>query len=158
MQEGLRAQLGISLFVILVFLVGLGVGVLLDARLSGPERLPLRGFHFARGRVPGRPPARPLVRHERRSPARLLRSLGPSLDLSDEQAERLKALFQTQREQFGEARRGMRQKLDARRKTFRTALTEILTPEQMELFKERGRGRRGRANADRRFPPRSRRR
>ena len=156
MKEGLRAQLGVSLFVILVFLMGLGVGVLLEARLSGPGRLPPRGFHFARGRVPGQPPARPLVRHERRSPGRTLRHLGTSLDLSDEQTERLKALFQTQREQFGEVRRGMRQQWDTRREAFRTSIAEILTPAQMELFKKKARGRRGRANAGRRSSTRPR--
>ena len=140
MKETLRTQLWVSLFALLVFLIGLGAGILLDARLSGPGRPLLRGLDSSRGRLFGRP----RIGYERRSPVRVLRRLETVLDLSVEQSESLRALFRTRREQFGEIARGMRQQLDTRRDEFRASVAEILTPTQMELFEENFRGRRGR--------------
>ena len=150
MKEGLSTQLWVSLSVIVVFLMGLGTGVLLDTRFSGSGRPPLRGPEFVRGRPPGRPP----IWRQRRAPNRTLRRLGTTLDLSEEQTERLQALFRTQREQFGEIGRDMRQQLDSRREAFRTSVADILTPTQMELFEERSRGRRGLARVSRNPSPR----
>ena len=144
MKEGLSTQLWVSLSVIVVFLMGLGTGVLLDARFSGSGRPPLRGLESVRGR----PPGRPHIWHERRAPNRILRRLGTTLDLSGEQTEGLQALFRTQREQSGEIGRDMRQQLGTRREAFRTSVAEILTPTQMELFEERFRGRRGRTRGN----------
>lgn len=162
MKEGLSTQLWVSLSVIVVFLIGLGTGVLLDARFSGSGRPPLRGLESVRGRPPlrgfesvrGRPPGRPHIWRERRAPSRMLRRLRTTLDLSEEQVERLQALSRTQREQFGEIGRDMRQQLDSRREAFRTSVADILTPAQMELFEERFRGRRGRARVSRNPRPR----
>ena len=84
----------------------------------------------------------------------MLRRLETALDLSGEQTERLEALFQMQREQLDEIGRGMRQQSDIRKEAFRTSVSEILTPTQMELFKNRFRGRRGRTRMSR--TPRSR--
>ena len=150
MKEGLSTQLWVSLSVIVVFLMGLGTGVLLDARFPGSGRPPLRGFESVRGR----PSGRPHIWRERRAPSRMLRRLRTTLDLSEEQIERLQALFRTQREQFGEIGRDMRQQLDSRREAFRTSVADILTPTQMELFEERFRGRRGRARVSRNPRPR----
>ena len=154
MKEDLRTQLWVSLFVIVVFLMGLGTGVLFDARLPGSGRPPIRGLDSLHERTPRRPPARSLIGYQGRAPGRMLRRLGTSLDLSDEQTESLEALFQTQREQFGEIGRGMRQQLDTRREAFQTSIAEILTPAQMELFEEQFRGRQSRAHARRHPRPR----
>ena len=147
MKETLRTQLWVSLFALLVFLIGLGAGIVIDTRLSGPGRPPLRGLDSPRGRPFGRPPlrvldssrgrlsGRPRIGYERRSPVRVLRRLETVLDLNAEQSESLRALFRTRREQFGEI---------ARRDEFRASVAEILTPTQMELFEENVRGRRGR--------------
>ena len=145
MREGLSTALLVSLSLIVVFLMGLGTGVLSNARFSDSGRPQLRGFESVRGRPPGRPPGRPHIGYERRGPNRSLRRLGTRLDLSEEQTERLQALFRTQREQSDEIGRDMRQQLDTRREAFRTSVAEILTPTQMELFQERFQGRRGRA-------------
>ena len=159
MKETLRTQLWVSLFALLVFLIGLGAGIVLDTRLSGPGRPPLRGLDSPRGRPFGRPPlrvldssrgrlfGRPRIGYERRSPVRVLRRLETVLDLNAEQSESLRALFRTRREQFGEIARGMHQQLDTRRDEFRASVAEILTPTQMELFEENVRGRRGRTRA-----------
>ena len=153
MKEGLSTQLWVSVSVIVVFLMGLGTGVLLDARFSGSGRPPLRGLESVRGRPPGRPPGRPHIWHERRAPNRMLRRLGTTLDLSGEQTERLQALFRTQREQSGEIGRDMRQQLDTRREAFRASVAEILTPTQMELFEKKFRGKRGRTRVNRKLRP-----
>ena len=149
MKEYLRTQLWVSLSVIVVFLMGLGAGILFDARLSVSWRPPLRGLESVGGRLPGRPPGRTLIGYERRSPGRMLRRLDTALGLSGEQTERLEALFQTQREQLDESGRDMRQQSDIRKAAFRTSVVEILTPTQMELFKDRFRGRRGRTRMSR---------
>ena len=154
MKEDLRTQLWVSLFAIVVFLMGLGTGVLLDARLPGSRRPLIRGFDSFHERTPGRPPARSLIGYQRRAPGRMLRRLGASLDLSDEQTENLEALFQTQRDQSGEIGRDMRQQLETRREAFRTSVSEILTPAQMERFEKQLRGRRSRAYASRHPRPR----
>ena len=150
MKQDLRTQLWVSLSVLVVFLLGLGAGILFDARLSISWRPPLRGHEF----IGGRPPGRTLISRERRSPGRMLRRLETALDLSGEQTERLEALFQTQREQLDETGRDMRQQSDIRKEAFRTSVSEILTPTQMELFKDRFRGRRGRTRMSRTPRPR----
>ena len=143
----------------LIFVVGLLVGVLglvllspetrIEIRLGGSTHASDRGLDSFHERTPGRPPTRSLIGYQGRAPGRMLRRLGTSLDLSDEQTESLEALFQTQREQFGEIRRDMRQQLDTRREAFQTSVAEILTPAQMELFEEQFRGRRNRGHASR---------
>ena len=154
MKEDLRTQLWGSLFAIVVFLLGFGTGVLFDARLPGSRRPPIRGLDSFHERTPGRPPARSLIEYQGRAPGKMLRRLGTSLGLSDEQTESLKALFQTQREQFGEIGLDMRQQLDTRREAFQTSVAEILTPAQMELFEEKFRGRRSRTRVSRQPRPR----
>ena len=144
-MRDLRTHLWISLFILAVFLVVLGIVVYLIPGLSGPPmmysaagRASPRGFNFSHRRPPGRPP----VGDKSRAPGRILRRLGTVLELSEEQSERLEALFQTQREQ-----------LDTRREAFRASVAEILTPTQMELFEKKFRGKRGRTRVNRKLRP-----
>lgn len=131
-----RTRLWIALFVLVVFLAGLGAGIVAGPWLDRGAR-PDGGF----GR--GGPRA---ARSER-----LVERMSSRLDLSDEQSERLRALFDARRDRFRALSREARERLAAERRSFRTAIADILTPDQMEVFEteflrmggRRGPGRRG---------------
>ena len=144
MSVEMRTRVWIGLFVLVVFLAGLGAGIVAAPWLgSGPRP----GFGPGRGG----PPVPPIS-------GRMLERIGSRLDLSDEQSERLSALFDARRERFRtigrEMRREMRARFVAEQETLLAAIAEILTPAQMELFdaeiarlgEERGRGDRRRRN------------
>ena len=129
-----RTRLWIALFVLVVFLAGLGAGIVAAPWLDrgGPP-----GPGFGRAGVPP----------EGRS-GRLVERMSARLELSDEQAARLGALFDARRDRFRAMSREMRERLASERATFRTAVAEILTPAQLARFEAeflRLDGRRGRA-------------
>ena len=143
----MRAWVG--LFVLVVFLAGLAAGVVAAPWLGfGPRP----GFGFSRS-GPGRPPMS----------SRLIERMSSTLDLTDDQTVRLEAVLDARRDTFRAISRDMRNRVEAERETFRSAIAEILTPEQMERFEseivrmgeERG-GRRGgrRERGGMRGPPR----
>lgn len=124
MTVEMRTRVWLALFVLVVFLAGLGAGIV---------AAPWLGFGPRPGFGPGRggPPVPPIS-------GRMLERIGSRLDLSDEQRERLSALFQARRERFRtigrEMRREMRARFVAEQETLRAAIAEILTPAQMALF------------------------
>ena len=124
MNTEMRTRMWVSLFVLVVFLAGLGAGIVASPWLALGQRP---------GLGPGRggPPVPPLR-------GRVLERMASRLDMSDEQRERLSALFEARRERFRaidrEMRRNMRDRFAAEQRTFRTAIAEILTPAQMDLF------------------------
>lgn len=125
MNAGMRTRMWISLFVLVVFLAGLGAGIAGATWLSRGGRDP--GF----GPGGGAPPVPPMG-------GRVLNRMASRLDMSDEQRERLSELFDARRERFRAIDREMRRELRARfaaeQGTFRAAIAGILTPEQMTLF------------------------
>ena len=124
MTVEMRTRVWISLFVLVVFLAGLGAGMV---------AAPWLGLGPRPGLGPGRggPPVPPVS-------GRMLERIGARLDLSNEQSERLSVLFDARRERFRtigrEMRREMRARFVAEQETLRAAIAEILTPAQMELF------------------------
>ena len=124
MNPEMRTRMWVSLFVLVVFLAGLGAGIIAAPWLG---RAPRAGFGPGRGG----PPVPPMS-------GRVLQRMAATLDLSDEQNTRLAALFDARRERFGainrEMRRDMRARFAAEQETLRAAIAEILTPAQMELF------------------------
>ena len=124
MTVDMRTRVWIALFVLVVFLAGLGAGIV---------AAPWLGFGPRPGFGPGRggPPVPPIS-------GRMLERIASRLDLGDEQSERLAALFDARRERFRtigrEMRREMRARFVAEQETLRAAIAEILTPAQMELF------------------------
>ena len=56
------------------------------------------------------------------------------LDLREEQTARLRTLFDARRDRVRTLRREMRERLAAEQGSFRTAIADVLTPEQMETF------------------------
>ena len=130
-MNNLQTQLSISVFVLVVFLIGLGAGTVGTNWLnSGP---PI-GRRFGPGgpRGPGGPgrldPPIPFVNE------RLVERLSSSFDLTDDQNDRLETLLDSQQENFREMRREMGERFAHARDAFHAALSEILTVEQMQRF------------------------
>lgn len=120
MTVEMRTRVWIGLFVLVVFLAGLGAGIV---------AAPWIGFGPRPGFVPGRgrPPLPPIS-------GRMLERIGSRLDLSADQSERLSALFDARRERLRSIGREMRARFVAEQETLRAAIAEILTPAQMDLF------------------------
>ena len=124
MTVEMRTRVWVGLFVLVVFLAGLGAGIVAS---------PWLGFGPRPGFGPGRggPPVPPLN-------GRMLERMASRLDLSDEQRERLAALFDARRERYRalgrEMRREMRARFAAEQETLRAAIAEILTSAQMDRF------------------------
>ena len=126
MTVEMRTRMWVSLFVLVVFLAGLASGIGAATWLA-----PRPGFGPGRGA-----PAVPSMS------GRVLRRTASLLDLSDEQNERLSALFDARSERFHainreirrEIRRDLRARVVAEQETFRAAIAEILTPAQMDVF------------------------
>ena len=140
----------VGLFVLVVFLAGLGAGVVAAPWLGfGPRP----GFGLSRG-GPGRAPMS----------NRLIERMSSTLDLTGDQTDRLEAVLDARRDRFRAISRDMRDHVEEERETFRSAIAEILTPAQMETFEgeivrmgdERGRRRGGgrRERGRMRLPPR----
>ena len=140
-----RMRLWIGLFVLVVFLAGLGAGIVAAPWLDR-DRPPERGF----GRDGLRPPG---------GSERLVERMSNRLDLREEQTARLRALFDARRDRVRTLRREMRERLAAEQESFRTAIADVLTPEQMATFereflrlggrRDRGRGDGSRGRDDR---------
>lgn len=137
-----RAKVWISLFVLVVFLVGLGVGVVaapwvtapwVGATWFGDGSSVARGFGANELSRPGRRGSGRGRGRERMSNV-LMERLSSAIDLTDEQNDHLVTVFDARRDRFRELSREMRERFDRERETFRTAVAEILTAEQMELF------------------------
>ena len=125
-----QTQLSISLFVLVVFLAGLGAGILGTNWVnSGP---PI-GRRFGPGGPNGPSHQSSQGRRFDRTFS-LLDHLASSIDLTDDQADRLEALFESQREGFREMSRMTRERFNRGRDEFHAALSEILTVEQMQRF------------------------
>ena len=118
-MRDIRTQLWVSLFVLVVFLAGLGAGVVVSPWLGFGPRPGL-------GRRPSAGPS-PIT-------DRLLDRLSIATDLTDAQKQRLEAVFEARRSRFRDVSRDMRERVDAEQGTFRRAIADILTPNQMEIF------------------------
>lgn len=116
MSITLRTRVWVGLFVLVVFLAGLAAGVV---------AAPWLGF----GPRPGffRGPGPPLS-------GRLIERMSSTLDLTDDQTARLEAVLDARRDTFRAISRDMRNRIETERETFRSAIAEVLTPEQMETF------------------------
>ena len=124
MTVAMPTRVWVGLFVLVVFLAGLGAGIVASPWLRLDPR---PGF----GPFRGGPPVPPLS-------GRMLERMASRLDLSEEQRERLSALFDARRERYRaigrEMRREMRARFAAEQETLRAAIAGILTPAQMDLF------------------------
>ena len=133
-------RLWIALFVLVVFVCGLSVGIGVSSWF-GP-RAELRG---ARGPFPpggGRMGPQDFVSEQ------IVRRLDNDPDFSDDQRQRLEALFAERQDRFREFNQEMRARFETEQASLHDEIAAILTPSQMEIFdtvrRSRGPGRRGR--------------
>ena len=141
-------RLWAGLFVLLVFVAGLAAGVVVRPWLvPGPPR----GFG-PRGLV-GRP-------SPDRMTERLLERISAEIDVTPEQDQRLRAVFDGRQRRLREINEEVRGRFETQQAEMNAEISAILTPEQMEIFESeivrmrrlrgargrggpRGRGRRG---------------
>ena len=143
-----RTRLWAGLFALVVFVAGLAAGVVVRPWL-GPG--PSRGFG-PRG-VVGRPPLD-------RVTERILANIA---DLTPEQDQDLRAVFDGRQQRLREINEEVRDRFETQQAQMDAEISAILTPEQMEIFeneilsmrRERGRrGPRGRGGRGRDLPRR----
>ena len=130
-------RLWAGLFVLVVFVAGLSAGVLVRPWLSpGPTR-----DFGPRGRVGGPAPDR--------MTERLLERIGANMDLTPEQDQGLRAVFDGRQQRLREINEEVRERFENQQAQMNAEIAAILTPEQMEIFENeilsmrRDRGRRG---------------
>lgn len=137
-MNSLSMRLWAGLFVLVVFVSGVAGGVALRPWMSfssDPPR-PEFGRRGPRGgRLPG-PPS-----------GRLLDRIAAEIDLTDDQEQRLRTVFETGGERMREINEQVRGLFEIGRDLLDDEIAAILTPEQMEIFNNeilRMRGARGR--------------
>lgn len=150
-MTGTITRVWLALFVVVIFVGGVGAGVLANNWMTRPRGAPMmrdgRGPGPGRGpddgfRGPGRSP----------SPERLVGRLADELELTGEQREQLDTLFDEQRDRMRSFNDDVRERFRSAQQEIRAGINEILTPEQRERFDEltvdlrrsRGNFRRGR--------------
>ena len=128
-------RLWVAAFVFLVFVSGLSIGLAVSAWMGAGA--PGNGF-----RAPGRAGLRPgppgLVSE------RIIGRLEGEADFTDEQRERLEALFADRENRFRQFNREMRSRFEAEQASLRDGVAAILTPAQMGIFDAARRSGRGR--------------
>ena len=117
-------RLWAGLFVLLVFVAGFAAGVVVRPWL-GPEPGPSRGAG-PRGLVGGPAPDR--------MTERLLARISVDIDLTSEQDERLRAVFDGRRQRLREVNEEVRGQFEFQQVEMNSEIAAILTPEQMEIF------------------------
>jgi hypothetical protein len=138
-----RTRIWFASFVLVVFCLGLGAGVLIGThmrpgppfRREGPFAGP-PGPDGGRGR--GGPP-----------PELLLERLDAELQLSVDQEARIKTVLEARRERLDTLQRDVRDRFEHEQRELRDEIRAVLTPEQQPKFdkwieQEGARGRRGR--------------
>ena len=132
-------RLWVAAFVVLVFVSGLSIGLAVSARLGA-------GDHGNRFRGPGRAGFRPgppgLVSE------RIIGRLAGEPDFTEDQRERLEALFAEREGRFRQFNREMRERFEVEQASLRDGVAAILTPTQMEIFDAARRPGRGRPRPD----------
>ena len=128
-------RLWVAAFVVLVFVTGLSIGLAVSARLGAGDP----GNRF---RGPGRTGFRPgppgFVSE------RIIGRLAGEADFTEDQRERLEALFAEREGRFRQFNREMRERFEAEQASLHDGVATILTPTQMEIFDAARRPGRGR--------------
>ena len=136
-MDNTSTRLWAGLFVLVVFVAGLAAGVLVRPWLSPG---PTRGFGPP-GLVGGPPPGR--------MTERLLDRISAEIDLTPEQDQGLRAVFDGRQRRLREINEEVRDRFETQQAQMNAEIAAILTPAQMEIFENeilsmrRERGRRG---------------
>jgi Spy/CpxP family protein refolding chaperone len=131
-----RIRVWFSLFVLVVFCVGLAGGIVIGRRMAPPP--PRSGMFLpgepGRGRGPG--------------PGPLIDRLDREVQLTAEQRTRVQAIFDARRGRLEEVQREVIARAEQERRALQDEIRKVLTPEQQTRFDrwiaEQPRGRRGR--------------
>jgi hypothetical protein len=139
-----RSRIWFSLFVLAVFCVGLGSGVLLGRRMVGPPGRPFGDVGPPSG-LPG------VGRRGGPPPGVLLDRLNRELSLTADQRARIDVVLKSSRERLDQFQQDTHNRLETEQQGLREQIRKELTPEQQERFDRwiaanpPGPGRRGRA-------------
>ncbi len=113
-------------FVVAVFLAGIGGGMILDRFLARPPAQPPPGRRAGLGGAP--PPGG--------NAAVEVARLVSYLDLTDQQKTQLQAIFADRRQRIEQIRGEMQGRFDKEQRDFRETIEKILTPDQRRRFEE----------------------
>lgn len=117
-----------AVFVALVFVAGVGTGVVVGPRLLGvPGAGPLAWLRPGLGPSPG-------VRPGPAMPAPLVRRLAEELELDPAQQQKLDAVLARRRERLLSFGREARERFETEQRELRREIAEVLTPEQRVRF------------------------
>ncbi|MDP6582304.1 MAG: hypothetical protein QF681_16750 [Vicinamibacterales bacterium] len=145
-------RMWVGLFVLVVFVAGLGAGVAVRPLIwmrAGPPA------GFGRPGLAGRPggPA------PARMTERLLDRIAADIELTTEQDQQLREVFETRRQRLREINDEVRVRFETEQEQMNSDIAAILTPDQMEIFeneivrmRQDRRGRGGRPGRLRRGP------
>src|SRR5512133_2104102 len=109
-------------FIIAVFLAGIGGGMIVDRLLGRPPGMGRRA-----GGPGGPPPGNPAVEMAR---------LANFLDLTSEQKGQLEKIFAERRKRLDEIRGEMQARFNTEQQDFRATIEKILTPDQRKRFED----------------------
>lgn len=129
MTKSLMLRVWFGLFVAVVFVAGLGAGVVLAPRLASPS--PSRAVAT---RAPGERGAFP--RQPGMGPTRLAPQLASELGLDAAQEQQLEEVFARRRQRLEEIQHGVRDQFETEQRALRQEIRKILTDEQMAKFDE----------------------
>ena len=127
-MNNLQTKFSISVFMLVVFLIGLGAGTVGTNWLNSDAGTPLVSDPSG---GPSRPNPRILADFVNE---RLVERLSNSFDLTDDQNDRLEAVLDSQRENFLEFRREIVERFVHARGKIHAEVSENLTVEQMQRF------------------------
>jgi Spy/CpxP family protein refolding chaperone len=141
------ARIWLALFVGVIFVGGIGAGVLAGTWLAPPDRMRQRPVFDDRSRGDDSED-RFSGGGRGASPERLISRLADELELTPEQRDELDALFDEQRDQMRSLSEEVREQFRSAQQELRSAIAEILTAEQQERFAELTVERRERSRGD----------
>ncbi|HAK55866.1 MAG: Spy/CpxP family protein refolding chaperone [Vicinamibacterales bacterium] len=141
------ARIWLALFVVVIFVGGIGAGVLAGTWLAPPDGMRQRPVFDDRSRDDG---SEDRFRGGGRgtSPERLIGRLADELELTTEQRDELDALFDEQRDQMRSLSEEVREQFRSAQQELRSAIADILTEEQQARFAELTAERRERSRGD----------
>ena len=133
-----RTRIWFSLFVLAVFCVGLGSGVLIGRRVvplsPGGPGFGMRGMGPGTGGGP--------------APGRLIERLDSELHLTSDQRAQVERIFETRRQGLEAVRNDVLARAEKEQRELQAEIRKVLTPEQQQRFDkwlaDAPRGRRGR--------------
>jgi hypothetical protein len=138
-----RTRVWFSLFVLVVFCVGLSAGFVMGRHMPLPETRPGLFGDGSRGRGPGFGPGRGGP-----PPGILLDRLDRELQLTADQKRRVQTIFDERRTRLQAVQRDVLARAGQEQRELQAEIRKVLTPEQQQRFdrwlQEQPRGRRGR--------------